>query len=162
MGAGGYFLASAVGKAPSWLISGVPLAQQLQQGLSRSEAVYRPLIEGVVLPHASVFAQLVTLGESAVALGLLFGLFTRLGVLSGMALTLNYRLLKGLASSAGSTDGLLFLAFAVFLATSTGLVWGLDGTLGPRPGGTASHRSLAGQSPQPGAAYLGWLRQARQ
>jgi uncharacterized membrane protein YphA (DoxX/SURF4 family) len=140
MGFGLYFLASAWEKTVNgkWLESGEPLQQAVQRSLPESEGFYRPFLQDRVLPNADLFAELVTLGEWAVGISLLLGLLTRLGSLTGMWLTLNYMLMKGLENISGSNDRLFFLSCLVFLLASAGLVWGLDGFLQRRFAGGVS------------------------
>src|SRR5262249_27668101 len=71
----------------------------------------------------------VVVGELLVAVLLILGLFTAVGSLGSAFLVLNYMLMKGLVNNAGSIDRVFFLASVLFLATSAGLVWGLDGPL---------------------------------
>jgi uncharacterized membrane protein YphA (DoxX/SURF4 family) len=144
IGFGLYFLAQAMAKTPAWLSDGGPLGQQLQNQLPRSEAFYRPFLEGAVLPNVTLFAQLVTIGEWVAGLSLVLGLLTRLGALIGIWLTLNYMLMKGLPSLAGSSDRLFILACLVFVLASAGLVWGLDGRLRESLAGNPVTRWLAG------------------
>ncbi|MGH2585097.1 MAG: DoxX family protein [Dehalococcoidia bacterium] len=131
MGFGLYFLASAWEKTMNgdWLESGAPLRQSLERSLPRAEGFYRPFLEDRVLPNADLFAQLVAIGEWVAGISLLFGLLTRVGALTGMWLTLNYMLMKGLENVSGSIDRLFFLTCLVFLLASAGLVWGADGFL---------------------------------
>ena len=144
IGFGLYMLAQAIAKTPTWLSDGGPLGQQLQNQLPRSEAFYRPFLEGVVLPNVGLFAQLVTIGEWVAGLSLTLGLLTRLGALTLMWLTLNYMLMKGLPSLGGSIDRLFFLAALAFILASAGLVWGLDGRLRESLAGNPLTRWLAG------------------
>ncbi|MBX5492326.1 MAG: DoxX family protein [Chloroflexi bacterium] len=133
MGFGLYFLSNAISKITAgWLATGDPMMRAfigpaLQN--NTAEGFYRPFLEGTVAPAAGTFAQLVVWGELLVAVSLILGLFTRLGALGTMFLVLNYMLMKGLLNNAGSSDRLFFLAGLVFLLTSAGLVWGLDGYL---------------------------------
>jgi uncharacterized membrane protein YphA (DoxX/SURF4 family) len=135
IGVGLYFLSAAVGKLTTgWLASPDQLLTVLtgpQGSLTRgaAEGVYRPFLEGVVVPHAGLFAQLIPLGELAVGVSLSLGLLTRLGGLGGAWLSLNYMLMKGLLNSNGSIDRLFLLAEVVFVLAAAGLVWGLDGKL---------------------------------
>jgi uncharacterized membrane protein YphA (DoxX/SURF4 family) len=131
MGFGLYFLSSAWEKTTNrnWLESGDPLRQAVERSLPTAEGYYRPFLEHTVLPNADLFATLVTLGEWVAGISLLLGLLTRLGALTGMWLTVNYMLMKGLESSSGSVDRLFFLTCLVFLLASAGLVWGVDGFL---------------------------------
>jgi uncharacterized membrane protein YphA (DoxX/SURF4 family) len=130
VGFGLYFIVQAMGKtAQRWLVDGGALTQRLQRSLEGAESFYRPFLEGTVLPNSLLFSQLVTIGEWVAGLSLVLGLLTRLGSLTGMWLVSNFMLMKGLANDAGSSDRLFFLACLVFLLTSPGLVWGLDGSL---------------------------------
>ena len=131
MGFGLYFLAFAWDKTTNgnWLESGESLQQFVQRSLAGSQSFYRPFLEDVVLPNADLFAVLVTLGEWVAGISLLLGLLTRIGALTGMWLTANYMLLRGMESLSGSVDRLFFLACLVFLLASAGLVWGVDGYL---------------------------------
>ena len=128
-----YFVVMAIGKLMSgWLSSADPLTTQyFTPLLPRSEALYRPFLEGVAIPNTLLFSQLVTVGELAVGISLTLGLLTRVGGLGGAFLNLNYMLMKGLANPSGSTDRLFFIVELAFFLTAAGLVWGLDGWLRP-------------------------------
>jgi uncharacterized membrane protein YphA (DoxX/SURF4 family) len=131
MGFGLYFLSYAWDKTTNsnWLESGDPLRQIIERSLGNATGFYRPFLENTVLPNADLFAMLVTLGEWVAGISLLFGLLTRIGALTGMWLTANYMLMRGLEAQSGSVDRLFFLACLVFLLASAGLVWGVDGLL---------------------------------
>jgi len=147
IGFGLYFIAQAWDKlSKQWLETGEPMAKYIQGNLPKTQSFYRPFLQDTVLPNAALFSQLVTIGELVAGVLLLLGLFTRLGALVGMWLTLNYMLTKGLPSLGGSVDRLFFLTCLAFLLGSAGLVWGLDGML----------RGTIGRIP-----VLGWLAGAR-
>jgi uncharacterized membrane protein YphA (DoxX/SURF4 family) len=81
---GAYFLSNGVDKlTKNWLTDPGPKSQFVGGAVQRGQAevFYRPFLEGVVLPNAPLFSQLVTLGELAVGISLLLGLFTRVGAL---------------------------------------------------------------------------------
>lgn len=127
-----YFLSSAVDKLRGgWLSNPQPMSQVAGGFVQRNqvEPLYRPFLEGVVLPNASTFAQMVTFTELFIAVSLILGLFTRLGALGAIWLTANFMLMKGLLNNAGSSDRLFMLAAIVFFLSAAGLVWGLDGRL---------------------------------
>src|SRR6059058_2514608 len=113
-GFGLYFVSMAFDKTlRGWLTDGgAQLASQLQNQLPRAEGFSRPTLEGTVLPHAGLFAQLVTLGEGTTGLLLLLGLLTRLGARVGLWLNLQYTRMKGLPVAGGSIDRLFVLADA--------------------------------------------------
>src|SRR5687768_16765047 len=129
-------LVSAVNKlGTGWMANGEAMTQSVQQNLPKSEAFYRPFLEGTVLPNATLFSQLVTLGEVAAGVSLLLGLLTRVGAVVCMWLMLNYMLMKGTLlgqymNGMTYSDRVYFLAgLACFLAAA-GLSWGLDRVLG--------------------------------
>jgi len=125
-----YFVVSALNKlATGWLTSGEPLTRFVGRNLEQSPAVYASFLDGMVLPNAMTFGQLVVLGELVAGLSLYLGLFTRLGGLVGAWLVLNFMLAKGLLNDAGSNDRLFFVACLTLGIASAGLVWGLDGVL---------------------------------
>jgi uncharacterized membrane protein YphA (DoxX/SURF4 family) len=84
-------------------------------------------VTGTLLPHARLFAVLVTLGECLVAVSLTLGLFTRVGALTALWLNLNFMLLRGLTNPSGTIDRVFILANLLFLVTAAGCTWGLDG-----------------------------------
>lgn len=128
-----YFFWTGVGKATSgWLSSPDTLMNQFFTPLlPRSEVWYRPFLEGVAIPNALLFGQLVTCAEIAVGIALTLGLLTRPAAVVGMFLNLNYMLMKGLLNPAGSTDRMFFVAQLALFLTAAGLVWGLDRWLRP-------------------------------
>jgi thiosulfate dehydrogenase [quinone] large subunit len=88
---------------------------------------YKHFLEGVVLPHATLFATLQAYAEVIVAVGLVLGLFTRLAAALGLFLALNY----GLASQWMSFGQqgfhlLLVTSMVTFILSGAGRVWGVD------------------------------------
>jgi uncharacterized membrane protein YphA (DoxX/SURF4 family) len=131
IGFGIYFIFSALNKTTGgWLNDSGPLVQSVSRAAPGSEGFYRPFLEGVVLPNASLFAQLVVLGEWFAGLSLALGLFTRAGALVGLLLVANYMLMKGLGNSMGSNDRLFAIACLAFALAPAGLAWALDSALG--------------------------------
>ena len=127
-----YFLSFASQKLlGNYLGGGAGLGRQLQQGLANSQNFYQQFLSGVVIPNIDLFARLVALGESFVAVTLVLGILTRGGGMVGIVLNVNYMLMKGLANSAGSVDRLFVVTELVMIVGAAGLVWGLDGALGP-------------------------------
>ena len=109
-----------------WLATGSGLEDVLVSYLPRSEQIYATFLQSFVLPNIDAFARLVTVGEWAVGLTLIFGLRTRLGSLVGMFLMANFALMRGLLDISGSIDHLFFLACLVCLIGSAGNTWGID------------------------------------
>jgi thiosulfate dehydrogenase [quinone] large subunit len=96
-------------------------------------AVYKQFLEGTVLPHSSLFAQLTAWGETVVGLGLTLGLLTGLASLVGLFLVTNYGLATQWMSPGqqGFHLVLFFLMLAFFFARA-GRTWGLDRWLARR------------------------------
>jgi uncharacterized membrane protein YphA (DoxX/SURF4 family) len=106
---------------------------------------YKQFLEGTVLPHSSVFAQLTAWGETAAGLGLTLGLLTGLASLVGVVLVINYGLATQWMSPGqqGFHLVLFFLMLAFFFARA-GRTWGLDGWLaGRRPRSLLTRRPLS-------------------
>lgn len=81
---------------------------------------YAAFLQGIVLPHAVVWSWAITLGEIAVGIGLILGLFTGVAAFFGGLMNANY-LLAGTVS----TNPILFI-----LATWLVLAWKTAGYLG--------------------------------
>ncbi|HEV2358530.1 MAG TPA: DoxX family membrane protein [bacterium] len=81
---------------------------------------YAAFLQGFVLPHAVLWSWLITLGEIAVGVGLIIGLFTGIAAFFGGLMNANY-LLAGTVS----TNPILFI-----LATWLVLAWKTAGYLG--------------------------------
>jgi thiosulfate dehydrogenase [quinone] large subunit len=98
---------------------------------------YRPVLSGIVLPHAVFFGYVVGVVELLVGISLLLGLWVRLGSVVGILFLIN----MVLATWWGPGHGVAFwryfgaeldhipllLLLVVFFATDAGQVWGMDG-----------------------------------
>lgn len=104
---------------------------------SSSVSFYRPVLSGLVLPHAVFFGYLVGVIELAVGISLLLGLWVRPACVLGIFFLLNLTLAAWWDPGHGvpiwryfgarlDTLPLLFLLI-VFYAADAGRVWGLDG-----------------------------------
>lgn len=87
----------------------------------------KDFLTGTVLPHGPLFANLTALGETAVGIGLTFGLLTAVASVLGLWLVLNY----GLASQwiGFSQQGfhvILAACMIAFFFSRAGRTWGLD------------------------------------
>ncbi len=101
--------------------------------LRRASIPYQHFLQQVVIPHASLFSQLVMAGELVAAISLLTGAFTRVGSALAMFLFLNYMLSKGrLFWSPDSEDAAVFFSALVCLLGAAGRVWGADAYLARR------------------------------
>lgn len=81
---------------------------------------YATFLHGFVIPHAALFSFLVSYGELAVGLALIFGLFTGIAAFFGAFMNMNY-----LFAGTVSINPLLFL-FELFLI----LAWRVAGWYG--------------------------------
>ncbi|HEU5305409.1 MAG TPA: TQO small subunit DoxD [Gemmatimonadales bacterium] len=92
---------------------------------------YKHFLDGTVLQHSNLFAQLTAWGETVVGIGLTLGLLTGLASLVGLFLVVNYGLATQWMSPGqqGFHLVLFFLMVAFFFARA-GRTWGLDAWLG--------------------------------
>ena len=98
---------------------------------------YRPVLSGLVLPHAVFFGYVVGIVELLIGLSLLLGLWVRAGCILGIAFLVNMVLATWRAPGHGvpawryfgaELDHLpLLLLLIVFYAADAGRTWGLDG-----------------------------------
>jgi thiosulfate dehydrogenase (quinone) large subunit len=89
---------------------------------------YVPFLRGVVLPHAHLFAMLVSFGELLVGAALLAGLFSRWAALAGLILVGSFMLGRGDGVGANSTAPLVIMMLTMLL-TAPGRALGLDAAL---------------------------------
>jgi len=145
IGLGSYFLADAWRKTTTgWFDNGDQLTSFVQSHVDDAPPAYTRFLTDIVGANVDVWATLVTLGEWAVGISLTLGLLTRLGAITGMWLMLNFMMAKGLPNIDGSIDRLFFLVLLVFTVTPAGLVWAIDGLIGPRMESTALGRWVTG------------------
>lgn len=83
---------------------------------------YASFLQNVVLPNATLFSYLVTIGEVLVGLGLIIGLFTGIAAFFGGMMNANYLL----AGTVSSNPILFILATWLVLAWRVAGYWGLD------------------------------------
>ena len=101
---------------------------------------YRPLLSGLILPHAVFFGYLVGIIEMFVGVCLLLGLWVRLASVVGILFLLNLTLAAWWDPGHGvplwryfgaRLDTLpLLLLLIIFYAADAGKMWGLDGWRG--------------------------------
>ena len=98
---------------------------------------YKTFLQNYVVPHSELFGYLVMVGEIAVGVCLLLGLFTRLSALVGLFMLSNYYLGPGTARGGAmlAQQQTLLIALAIFVLAGPGRTLGLDGLLF-RGGGT--------------------------
>ena len=100
-------------------------------------SLYRPVLSGVVLPHAVFFGYMVGIVELLVGVSLLIGLWVRPASVLGILFLLNLTLATWWEPGHGAPvwryfgarlDTLpLMLLLIIFFAADAGRVWGLDG-----------------------------------
>ena len=130
-----------------WLMHGIPkftqsqdfmppsgfMMQFVNNAVANTHGPYQTFLTNVVLPNASLFAELVRVGEVVTGCLLLLGFFTRLGGLIGILLALNYLSAKGGLAHLSVWSGLDAAALAlsaVNFVLPTGRVLGVDALLG--------------------------------
>ena len=102
---------------------------------------YKQFLEGTVLPHSSVFAQLTAWGETVTGLGLTLGLCTGVASLVGLLLVINYGLATQWMSPGQQGFHLvLFFLMIAFFFSRAGRTWGLDRWLASRNSGSRLSR----------------------
>jgi uncharacterized membrane protein YphA (DoxX/SURF4 family) len=104
---------------------------------SSAVSFYRPVLSGLVLPHAVFFGYVVGIVELLVGISLLIGLWVRPASVLGILFLLNLTLAAWWEPGHGAPlwryfgarlDTLpLLLLLMVFFAADAGRVWGLDG-----------------------------------
>jgi uncharacterized membrane protein YphA (DoxX/SURF4 family) len=108
-------------------------------------AFYKQFLEGTVLTHPELFAQLTAWGETAVGVGLTLGLLTGLSSFVGLVMVTNY----GLATQwmSPGQQGFHLVLFALMLAffmARAGRTWGLDAWIARRdPDSVLTRRPLS-------------------
>jgi len=129
-----------------WLMHGIPkflqsqdfmppngvMMQFLNTQIQHNGGPYQGFLLHVVMPHATIFAELVRVGEVVTGCLLFLGFYTRLGGLIGMLLALNYISAKGGLAHLSVWSGLDSTAFvmsALNFVLPTGRVLGVDGLL---------------------------------
>ncbi len=105
-----------------------------------SVSFYRPVLSGLVLPHAVGFGYLVGVIETLIGISLLLGLWVRPASVVAVLYLLNLTLATWWGPGHGAPvwryfgaelDHLpMLLLFIIFFAADAGRVWGLDGRRG--------------------------------
>lgn len=83
---------------------------------------YAAFLQSTVLPHLVIWSNFVALGELAVGLGLVVGLFTGVAAFFGFFMSMNYLF----AGTVSINPILVVLAFPLVLAWRVAGYWGLD------------------------------------
>jgi thiosulfate dehydrogenase [quinone] large subunit len=83
---------------------------------------YASFLQNAVIPHVMVWSNAVTLGEMAIGLGLIVGLFTCVAAFFGFFMNINFLL----AGTVSTSPIMLVLALGIMLAHKVAGLWGLD------------------------------------
>jgi uncharacterized membrane protein YphA (DoxX/SURF4 family) len=153
-----YFVKSLITKMSIVLVGGflpVPAVSErwigvmpkivAKQASENPIASYKQFLEGTVLTHPELFAQLTAWGETAVGLGITLGLLTGVSSLIGLVMVTNY----GLATQwmSPGQQGFHLVLFALMLAffmARAGREWGLDAWIARRkPGSFLTRRPFS-------------------
>jgi len=119
-------------KFASPFLAGPGLASRITGGF-----VHTALTSGIaswltttVVPHASLFAWLLALGEAAVGISMLLGVFTRLGSVLAIAQAIvNILVVGGAGADTIGQNYLLIILSLAFIAAAAGRTYGIDGIL---------------------------------
>ena len=130
---GAIFIAEGYGKITGRFVHG-GFAQNAAGMTPESWPFWRSFLNSFVLPHASLFAWILALGELTLGIGLIVGFWTRIAAAAGVLLLLTILLgqtyVPGSHWAAWVTAGLT-TKFAILLLLSILAVghgaWGLDG-----------------------------------
>ncbi|OIK15152.1 hypothetical protein BIV60_10215 [Bacillus sp. MUM 116] len=117
--------------APDFL-SGAGLASRINGGFVHTaiNSGVASFLTDTVVPHASIFAWMLALGEACVGFSLLLGLFTRVGGFFAFTQGLvNILVVFGGGADTIGQNYLLMVLGLIFILTSPGRVFGLDGLL---------------------------------
>ena|SRR5579862_8301881 len=88
---------------------------------------YRSFLASIVIPHAGVFATLVTAGETYVAVAMLLGVTTRVAAGVAILLLANYLCAKGMLPwMPASNDAADIVLSIVVMAGAAGRTYGVD------------------------------------
>jgi uncharacterized membrane protein YphA (DoxX/SURF4 family) len=129
-----------------WLMHGIPKFTESQDfmppggkmlglvnnAVASTHGPYHAFLSAVVVPNATLFAELVRVGEVVTGCLLFLGIFTRLGATIGLLMALSFLGAKSGVTEFGFWSGLDFVTLvlcAVNLVLPTGLVLGIDGLL---------------------------------
>lgn len=135
------FTAEGLSKVTGDFVRG-GFAKQVGRIAAGSFPFWKHFLEATVVPHADAFGWVVALGELAVGLGLIAGLFTRAAAAGGALLMLSIALGQARPEAgaawddwitSGLTTKFAFLLLVLLCAVDPGKVWGLDGRRGRRP-----------------------------
>jgi thiosulfate dehydrogenase [quinone] large subunit len=116
---------------PAWFGSGAGAALNgfVQGALAKTTGAhpdvqgwYASFLQSAVLPHLTAWSNAVTLGEMAIGLGLILGLFTCAAAFFGFFMNFNFLL----AGTVSVNPIMLVLALLIMVGHKVAGLWGLD------------------------------------
>ena len=127
---GWVLLNTGLGKLSGGWLEGPQLQNSVAGWLrdGKPYSFYAPFLRSVVLPHAHLFAYLVSFGELLVGAALLAGLFTRWAAVGGLLLVVSFFLARGDNLGANNTAPFVIMMLTIAL-TGPGRALGLDAAL---------------------------------
>jgi len=127
------FIAEGMGKATGKFVQG-GFAKSASGMEPESWPFWKAFLTSVVVPHASLFAWVVAIGELLLGIGLLLGIFTRIAAALGvpllLAILLGQTYVPGSSWEGWITAGLTtkFAILLLLLIAAVGYgAWGVDG-----------------------------------
>jgi len=126
------FIAEGLGKAAGSFVHGA-FAKDAEEMAHKAWPFWGSFLRAVVVPHASLFAWVVALGELLLGVALLLGLWTRVAATAGVLLLLTILLGQSYVPGAGWVGWItagLTTKFAILLLLSLAAsgygAWGFD------------------------------------
>jgi uncharacterized membrane protein YphA (DoxX/SURF4 family) len=106
---------------------------------------YKHFLEGTVLTHPELFAQLTAWGETIVGIGLTLGLLNGIASLIGLFMVTNYGLAtQWMSPGQQGFHYVLFVLMLAFFFSRAGRTWGLDARIaGSNPKSIFARRPLS-------------------
>jgi len=136
IGVGLWWLKSVLHKPLKKFVSGQMVNWTVALAENHPVPTFGKLIKNTVVPNASWFPYLVLAGESAIAIGLIFGFLTPISLLVAIFLNLNYILLAGVKPKDISVNAAyqceqgqnwtMLITELVLFVLAAGSVWSLD------------------------------------
>lgn len=124
-----YLFQAGLNKLDAGWLTRPALADQLRRFPAPYEW-YRDFLQGVVMPSAPVFAQLVTYGELVAGVLLIVGFLTRWAAGVQFFAVGNYLLAKGWTNPAAGIDKIFLVVLLVVFLADAGRAVGIDGLTG--------------------------------
>lgn len=140
IGVGLWWLKSVLHKPLRKFVSGQMVNWTVALAENHPVPAFGNVIKSTVAPNASWFPYLILAGETAVAIGLIFGFLTPVSLLVAIFLNLNYLLLAGVRPKDISVNAAyqceqgqnwnMLISQILLLVLQAGTAWSLDNALG--------------------------------